>query len=109
MSFATISASGTWSTLDQFDPTPRGPFTRTAGLPTQENLTVEEDYNTNSLNYTSDGGLGTAANGVPEVTQFIGLYAQGYGIPAGAAIDRILATLNSMRQTQEPSAIRVYP
>lgn len=82
---ATISASGTFSTI------------ATADRPTTQGKTVDERYDYDSLIY--EEALAGNTGGFPELEQFIALFAQAYGLTGLAAGVRLLKML-TVRQNR---------
>jgi len=94
---AAITAVGTWSVITD------------SAKPEQMYDTVENRFDQDDLNYRAEAGPGTDVDGYPEVIQFIGCFAAGYGVAAGAAKERIRKILNSMQTGEEVEIMRVYP
>ena len=76
---ATITDSGTWSTI------------ATAERPTTQGATIDERYDYDSLVY--EEALKGNTGGFPELEQFIGLMANAYDITGLAAATRLLKML----------------
>ena len=87
---ATLSSSGTWSTL--------------ASSPTQQVDTTSDNFGDSELGYRRQ--IAANLDGYPEAMQFLGLAAANWAVPPGAALFRILAIFNSMRQTEQPEPRR---
>lgn len=77
---ATISASGTFSTIS------------TSERPVQHHTTVEERFDDESLLYEDD--LKMNKGGFPELEQFLALMGQAYGAPGRAMAVRLFGMLN---------------
>ena len=88
---ATLSSTGTWSTI------------ATAERPVTHEHTVEERFDYESLVYEQD--ITSNAGGFPELEQFLALMGQAYGLPGiGAAVrlDKMLSIyLNRTRTPAE--------
>lgn len=104
MAIATITATGTWSTLSDVD------ALGAPALPRQHARGgVDQRFHPNSLNYKAAVDTGLLTNGYPEVNQFLGHMAAGYGITAGAALVRLRDILESMQSGESPELLRTYP
>lgn len=97
---ATITASGTWSALDDQNPT-----SPVAG--SEENEVLRQHYDTHEQRFQPRSldakQLPNDVDGLQEVNQFIGLFAAGYGIPAGVAMTRIRDIIEGFQNTIGPS------
>lgn len=97
---ATLSSSGTWSTLGSY--------------PTQQRDTLSDNYTDSELAYKTQ--IAANIDGYPELMQFIGLAAANWStasvaaglppVPPGAVIHRLRAIINSLWQTQRPEEVR---
>jgi len=84
---AEITATGTWSALDDDNPTSQAPGANVNEVLRQHYDTHEQRFQPRSLNYKDE--FRSDVDGMQEVMQFVGLFAAGYGIPAGVAMTRI--------------------
>jgi hypothetical protein len=104
---ATITASGTWSALDNTGPLSQAPGAVTRETMAQHRDTTEERYLQDSLNYRTQ--LSANMDGYPEVNQFLGAFAAGYAVAPLVALQRIGAIIKSMLNSEEtPESRRVY-
>lgn len=97
---ATITSSGTWSALDNLNPTSQAPGANVNEVLRQHYDTAEQRFQPRALDIKQ---LPNDVDGMQEVMQFIGLFAAGYSIPAGVARARIIDILNGQRNTRGPS------
>ena len=102
---ATITATGTWSALDDQNPTSQAPGANVNEVLRQHYDTAEQRFQPRALDIKQ---LPNDVDGLQEVNQFVGLFAAGYGVPAGVAIARIIDILDGYRNTKGPSE-SVYP
>lgn len=103
---ALITATGTWSALDNQNPTSQAPGANVNEVIREHRDTVEQRFQPRSLAIRD--ALPQDVDGLQEVNQFIGLFAAGYGIPAGAALARIKDILMAAENTEELTDQRVY-
>ena len=104
---AVITASGTWSALDDQNPVSQAPGAQVNEVIRVHRDTVEQRFMPRALDYRNS--YPEDVDGLQEVMQFAGLFAAGYGIPAPAAIARIIDILQkSFENTEELTDQRVY-
>lgn len=102
---AEITASGTWSALDDQNPTSQAPGANVNEVLRQHYDTAEQRFQPRALDVKQ---LRNDVDGQQEVMQFIGLFAAGYGIAAGVARARIIDILCGQRNTIGPSEGSTY-
>lgn len=104
---AAISASGTWSSLDNSNPTSQAPGANVNEVLRQHRETTEQRFQPRSLDYKNS--FQDDVDGLQEVMQFVGLFAEGYSIPAGVAAQRVLDIIEkAFMNTDELTDNRVY-
>lgn len=104
---ATITATGTWSALDNQNPTSQAPGAVTNETMAQHRDTMEKRYTQDSLNYRTQ--LALNMDGYPEFNQFLGAFAAGYSVAPLVALSRIQQLVKSMMNSEEtPESRRVY-
>ena len=97
---AIITSTGTWSALDNQNPTSQAPGANVNETIRQHYDTVEQRFQPRALDVKQ---LPNDVDGLQEVMQFVGLFAAGYSIAAGAAITRIRDILEAYQNTRGPS------
>lgn len=102
---ATISASGTWSALDNQNPTSQAPGANVNEVIRQHYDAVEQRFQPRALDIKE---LPNGVDGQQEVMQFVGLFAAGYSIAGGAAMTRIRDIIEGFLQTRGPSEGPTY-
>jgi len=102
---AAISASGTWSALDDQNPPSQAPGANVNEVLRVHRDTVEQHFQPRSLDYMQ---YPNDVDGHQEVMQFVGLFAAGYAIDSAAALTRIRDILESFQNTEQLPERRVY-
>lgn len=102
---ATISFTGTWSALDNANPTSQAPGANVNEVIRVHRDTVEQRFQPRALDYNQ---YATNVDGMQEVMQFAGLMAVGYGIPASAALVRIRDIIESFQNTEQLPERRLF-
>jgi len=103
---ATITATGPWSALDNTNPLSQAPGAITRESMAQHRDTIEKRYQQNSLNYRTQ--MAANLDGYQEVTQFLGLFCDGYDVAPLVALSRIQQIIKSMLNSEEtPESRRV--
>lgn len=97
---ATITSSGTWSALDNANPTSQAPGANVNEVIREHYDGVEQRFQPRSLDAKQ---IPNDVDGLQEVNQFIALFAAGYSIPAGAAMTRIRDIIEGFQNTIGPS------
>ena len=103
---ATITSSGTWSLLQNTNPTSQAP-----GAIGNESVAVHRDtveQRADSLAFNYRANFTADVDGQQEVTQFVALFAANYSIPGVAAVARIRDILTGQRQGEPVETQRVY-
>lgn len=104
---ADITASGTWSSLDDSNPTSQAPGANVNEVIRQHRETFEQRFQQRSLDYKNT--FPDDFEGMQETMQFIGLFAEAYSIPAGVAAQRISDIIQkAFFNTDELTDQRVY-
>lgn len=97
---ATITSSGTWSALDNLNPSSPAPGSEENEVVRQNYDSAEQRFQPRSFDAKQ---LPNDVDGLQEVMQFVGLFAAGYGIPAGVAMTRIRDIVEAFQNTIGPS------
>ena len=104
---ATITASGTWSGLDDDNPTSQAPGANVNEVIRQHRESFEQRFQPRALDYKNS--FQDDVDSMQEVMQFVGLLAEAYSIPAGVAAQRIANIIqNAFFNTDELTDQRVY-
>lgn len=104
---AEITASGTWSALDDSNPTSQAPGANVNEVIRQHRETFEQRFQPRSLDYKNS--FPDDVDGLQEVMQFVGLFAAGYSVPSGVAAQRIADIIaKAYFNTDELTDQRVY-
>lgn len=102
---AAITATGTWSALDNQNPTSQAPGARPNEIIRVHRDTVEQSFQPRSLDYMR---YPDDVDGHQEVMQFVGLFAAGYSIDSAAALTRIRDILEGFQNTEQLPERRVF-
>lgn len=102
---AIITSTGTWSALDNMNPTSQAPGARPNEIIRVHRDTVEQSFQPRSLDYMQ---YPNDVDGMQEVMQFAGLFAVGYGIDSLAALTRIRDIIEGFQNTEQLPERRLY-
>lgn len=109
---AVITSTGTFSGLDNLNPTSQGPGASVNEVLRQQGGgfpggNVEQRFQPRALDYS--GAYTDDVDGMQEVMQFVGIFAAAYGIGASAAVRRIADILTkAFTNTADLTDRRVY-
>jgi hypothetical protein len=95
---ADITATGTWSALDNQNPSSQAPGAVTNEVIRVHRDAVEQKFMPRALDYRQ---YPNDVDGMQEVMQFAGLMAVGYGIPVSAALVRIRDIIEGFHNTEQ--------
>lgn len=97
---AIITASGTWSALDNQNPASPAPGSEENEVLRQNYDSAEQRFQPRSLDIKQ---IPNDVDGLQEVNQFVALFAAGYGVPPGVAMTRIRDIIEGFQNTIGPS------
>jgi hypothetical protein len=103
---AIITATGTFSGLDNQNPESQAPGAEVNEVISTHRDTVEQRFQPRALDIVNS--FPRDFDGLQEVMQFVGIFAQAYSISSPAAVHRIKNILEAFQQTLELTEQRVY-